>query len=97
MQSYGETRFFGVTSEFVCCFVSAVPGTWQCRWWRLSKEILEKVLSQPWQPYRLMASCVCMCARRFDRSAKALEHFGHLYGFSPARENKQVYMMETLS
>lgn len=53
-------------------------------YWCLSKsDILEKDREQWLQQYFFTAECVCKCARKLERSAKARWQLGHLYGFSP--------------
>ncbi len=47
------------------------------------RPIREKVLPQPGHWYRLTAECVCMCALRLDRSAKARWHTRQEKGRSP--------------
>lgn len=49
----------------------------------LSNDIRENVFEQLLHRYFLISECVCICARRFDRSANARQHISHWNGFSP--------------
>ncbi len=49
----------------------------------VSSDILEKVLLQVGHEYFFTSECVCRCARKFERSAKARLQCGHENGFSP--------------
>lgn len=70
---------------------NALPARWAASIWLLEhvswcllrSDMRENDLLQVVHEYRFTSECVCRCARRFDRSAKARLQNSHLNGFSP--------------
>uniref|UniRef100_A0A8D2L696 Uncharacterized protein n=1 Tax=Varanus komodoensis TaxID=61221 RepID=A0A8D2L696_VARKO len=62
------------------------PLTQADSWCLLRYDLSAKVFSQRLQRKCLKAECVCMWARRLERSAKALPQCAQPKGFSPSRQ-----------